>query len=324
MTKSRLTLCDSMDYSMPSFPVLHYLLEFAQTHVHWVGGAIQTSYPLLPSSPPALSLSQHQGIFQWVSYICVMNTQYTWIYVCVYVCSVTRSSLTLCDSMDYSTPDFSVRISQASVLEWLPFPPLGDLPDSGIEPASPVLAGEFFTTEPPGEPEYMHTCIHTPRTHATYIHTTHAHPRMYTHTHIYIYLIFIIIMAGGRRSSCPSLGEACKGGTTSSLSEFLKPLRLLYAWQFVLEFPSPASFSELLTFSVLNKKNSSHIVLLEDMNIYCILLIISTSIRLDLYFPLSYWLWPPASVDTVKLLSWQLAKLASHGQNPFSYIFFFN
>jgi len=48
-----------------SFPVLHHLLEFAQTHVHWVDDAIQPSYPLSPSSP-ALNLSQNQGLFQWV------------------------------------------------------------------------------------------------------------------------------------------------------------------------------------------------------------------------------------------------------------------
>ena len=55
-----------MDCSTPGFPVLHYLLEFAQTHVHWVGDAIQPSHPLSPSSPPALNLSQHQGLFQWI------------------------------------------------------------------------------------------------------------------------------------------------------------------------------------------------------------------------------------------------------------------
>ena len=47
-------------------PILHYFLEFAQTHVHGVGDAIQLSHPLSPPSPPALNLSQHQGIFQWV------------------------------------------------------------------------------------------------------------------------------------------------------------------------------------------------------------------------------------------------------------------
>ena len=56
-----------MDYSTPGSPVLHYHLEIAQTHVHWVDDAIQLSYPLSPPTPPALNLSQHQGLFQWVS-----------------------------------------------------------------------------------------------------------------------------------------------------------------------------------------------------------------------------------------------------------------
>ena len=60
------TLWDLIDWSMPSFPVLHYFLKFAQTHVHWVSDAIQPSHPLSPSSLPALNLSQHQGLFQWV------------------------------------------------------------------------------------------------------------------------------------------------------------------------------------------------------------------------------------------------------------------
>ena len=64
--KSCLTLWNAMDCNTPGFPVLHHLLEFVQTHVHWVGDAIQPSYPL--SSPsPAFSLSQHQGLFKWVS-----------------------------------------------------------------------------------------------------------------------------------------------------------------------------------------------------------------------------------------------------------------
>ena len=56
-----------MDCSTPGFPVLHCLPELAQIHVHWVGDAIQLSHPLLPPSPPALNVSQHQGLFQWVS-----------------------------------------------------------------------------------------------------------------------------------------------------------------------------------------------------------------------------------------------------------------
>ena len=55
-----------MDCSMPGFPVLHYLPDYAQTHVHWVGDTIQLSYLLSPPSPPALNPSQHQGLFQGV------------------------------------------------------------------------------------------------------------------------------------------------------------------------------------------------------------------------------------------------------------------
>ena len=61
------TLCDPMDCSTPDFPVHHQLREFTQTHVHWVGDAIQPSHPLSSPSPPAFNLSQHQGLFQWVS-----------------------------------------------------------------------------------------------------------------------------------------------------------------------------------------------------------------------------------------------------------------
>ena len=61
------TLCNPMDCSMPVFPVLHYLPEFAQTHVHCVDDAIQSSHPLSSPFPPALSLSQHQDLFQRVN-----------------------------------------------------------------------------------------------------------------------------------------------------------------------------------------------------------------------------------------------------------------
>ena len=66
VNKSRPALCDPVDCSIPGFPVLHHLLEFAQTQVHWVGDAIQPSHPLSPTSPLALNLSHHQGLFQWI------------------------------------------------------------------------------------------------------------------------------------------------------------------------------------------------------------------------------------------------------------------
>ena len=61
VTQPCLTLC-----STPGFPVLHCLPQFAQTLVHWVSDAIQPSHPLSPPSPLVFSLSQHQGLFQWV------------------------------------------------------------------------------------------------------------------------------------------------------------------------------------------------------------------------------------------------------------------
>ena len=61
------TLCDPMNHSAPALPVHHQLPESTQTHVHWVGDAIQPSHPLLSLSPPALNLSQNQGLFKWVS-----------------------------------------------------------------------------------------------------------------------------------------------------------------------------------------------------------------------------------------------------------------
>ena len=62
-----LTLCDPMNRSTPGLPVHHQLPEFTQTHAHWVGDAIQPSHPLSSPSPPAFNLSQHQGLFRWVS-----------------------------------------------------------------------------------------------------------------------------------------------------------------------------------------------------------------------------------------------------------------
>ena len=64
-TQSRPTLCDPMNRSTPGLPVHYQLPESTQTHVHWVGDAIQPSHPLSSPSPPALDLSQHQGLFKW-------------------------------------------------------------------------------------------------------------------------------------------------------------------------------------------------------------------------------------------------------------------
>ena len=61
------TLCNPMDCSMLGLPVPHHLLKFAQVHVHCIiSDVIQPSHPLTPSSPSALNISLHQGLFQWV------------------------------------------------------------------------------------------------------------------------------------------------------------------------------------------------------------------------------------------------------------------
>ena len=75
------TICDPMDCSTPAFPVLHYLLWFAQTHVHWVGDAIQSTHPLSLLSPPAHNLFQHQGLFLWISSLHqVDKVPFLWIF----------------------------------------------------------------------------------------------------------------------------------------------------------------------------------------------------------------------------------------------------
>ena len=137
-----------MDCSMPGFPVLHSLPKFAQTHVHWVGGAIQPSCPLLPPSP-ALNLSQHQGLFQWVGSLHHVAKVLEYRETGMSAAKLLQSCPVLCNPMNCSLPGSSVHgILQARVLEWLPCPPLGDLSDLGIESClmCPALAGEFFTT----------------------------------------------------------------------------------------------------------------------------------------------------------------------------------
>ena len=66
-TQSCPTLCNPMDCSTPGLPVHHQLLEFTQTHFHRVSDAIQPSHPLSSLSSPTFNLSQHQGLFKWVS-----------------------------------------------------------------------------------------------------------------------------------------------------------------------------------------------------------------------------------------------------------------
>ena len=65
-TKLCLTPSNPIDCSILGFPVLHYLLEFSQTHIRWVSDAVQPSHPLSSTSCLALNPSCHQDLFQWV------------------------------------------------------------------------------------------------------------------------------------------------------------------------------------------------------------------------------------------------------------------
>ena len=66
ISQARVLECGAVVFS-PGFPVHPQLLKLAQTHVYRVGNAIQPSHPLSSPSPPTFNLSQHQGLFQWVS-----------------------------------------------------------------------------------------------------------------------------------------------------------------------------------------------------------------------------------------------------------------
>ena len=78
LAQSCLTPCDPMDYSTPGLPVHHQLLEFTQTHVYWVGDAIQPSHPLLSPSPTTFNLSQHQGQLSKQQF---RDTKFSWDFI---------------------------------------------------------------------------------------------------------------------------------------------------------------------------------------------------------------------------------------------------
>ena len=67
VTQSCPTLCNLITCNTPGLPVHHQLPELTQAHVHRVSDAIQPSHPLLSPSPLTFNLSQHQGLFKWVS-----------------------------------------------------------------------------------------------------------------------------------------------------------------------------------------------------------------------------------------------------------------
>ena len=119
-----------MDCSTPGFPVLHYLLELAQIHVHWVGDAIQPFHPLLPSSPFA-----SKGNTFWVACgLLATQISFQLNHIIITACGgggvVAKFCVTLCDC---SPPSSSVHgISWEGYWSGLPFPSPGDLLNPGM------------------------------------------------------------------------------------------------------------------------------------------------------------------------------------------------
>ena len=110
VTQSCPTLCYPMDCSMPGFCILHCLPEFDQIHVLWVNDAIQPYHPLLPPSPFAFSLSQHQGLLQWVGCSLLWSLSVEFFVVVVTVLFISEISILFfclsCGIILNSPPDF--------------------------------------------------------------------------------------------------------------------------------------------------------------------------------------------------------------------------
>ena len=121
---------------MSGFPVLHYLLEFVQTHVHLVGNPLRDFFILRIEKVRILSILS-ESISKPVLVMCVF----------------TKSSLTLCDPMDCSLPGSLVHgILQARILEWVAISSSRGSSRPRDQTGVFCLAGGFFTTEPPGRP----------------------------------------------------------------------------------------------------------------------------------------------------------------------------
>ena len=117
VTQPCLTLCEPMDCSTPGFPVLLHLLEFAQTHVHWVSDAMQPFPPL--SSSSAVNLSQHQGLFQWVIRIVTIKSRWwnllTLLTLHLSAFHITDSNLSIATQRDVGIP--ILQMSKLSLRE---------------------------------------------------------------------------------------------------------------------------------------------------------------------------------------------------------------
>ena len=99
-----------MDSSMPGLPVHHQLPKLTQTHIHWVGDAIEPSHLLLSPSPPAFHLSQHQGHFKWVILHIRWKSIGRWASASVqFISDLSLSWVWLCNPMNSSTPGLPVH-----------------------------------------------------------------------------------------------------------------------------------------------------------------------------------------------------------------------
>ena len=132
------TFCDPMDCRMAGLPIHRQLPEFTQTHVHWVGAAIQPSHLLSSPSPPAFNLSQHQDLFQGVSSshqaakvleFQFQHQSFQWIFRTDFLSNgLVGSPSSLRDSQDSSpTPQF--KSISSSVLSFLYSPTLTSIHD---------------------------------------------------------------------------------------------------------------------------------------------------------------------------------------------------
>ena len=136
VTQSCPTLCNPMDCSTPVLPVHHQLPQLTQTHVHWVGDAIQPSHPL-PSPSPTFNLSQQQGLFKWVSSshqvarvleFQLQHQSFQWIFQDWFPLGLTGSPCCPRDSQESSpTPQF--KSINSSVLSFLYIPTLPSIYD---------------------------------------------------------------------------------------------------------------------------------------------------------------------------------------------------
>ena len=126
-------LCDPKDWSTPGFPVLHYLLELAQTHVHWVSDAIQ---PSLSSPSPAFYLSQHQAGSFPMSQLFVSGGQ-----------SIGASA--------------SASVLPVNIQGWFPLELTGliSLQSKWLFSSTTVQKQQFFSTRPSSWPNSHHTWL---------------------------------------------------------------------------------------------------------------------------------------------------------------------